>query len=205
MPIGALALSEEIQTRLRDAVRSAYSAAAERPEAKHPFPVGRAFAATLGYPPELLASVPPSCVDTFAGVSNVAVFADIPQSARVLDVGCGAGLDSLIAARRVGAHGRVIGLDFSGKMLVRARQAAAKVGQQNILFCRGDAECVPVKDASIDTALVNGLFNLNPARATIFRELARVLRPGGRVFAAELVLREPHPTTTQFSEADWFA
>ncbi|MBI3625608.1 MAG: methyltransferase domain-containing protein, partial [Candidatus Rokubacteria bacterium] len=120
----SLALSGGIRTRLRDAVRGAYSAAADRPDVKHPFPVGRAFAASLGYPSDLLASVPSGCVDAFAGVSNVAIFADTPQGARVLDLGCGAGLDSLIAARRVGVHGRVIGIDFSDEMLARARKAA---------------------------------------------------------------------------------
>ncbi len=201
----SLALSSGIRTRLRDAVRGAYSAAADRPEVKHPFPVGRAFAASLGYPSNLLGSVPSGCVDAFAGVSNVAVFADIPQGARVLDLGCGAGLDSLIAARRVGVHGRVIGIDFSDEMVARARQAAAEVGDRNITLCRADAENLPIKDGSVDVALVNGIFNLNPEREMIFRELARVMRVGGRVFAAELILSEPLPTATRFSEADWFA
>ena len=205
MAVAASALSEGTPTRLRDAVRSAYSAAAARPDVKRPFPVGRNFAASLGYPPEVLASLPALAIDAFAGVSNVAVFAEIPPNARVLDLGCGAGLDSLIAARRVGANGRVIGIDFSVEMLARARQAAAEVGDRNIIFCRADAECLPVKDGSVDVALVNGIFNLNPEREMIFRELARVMRVGGRVFAAELILREPLPATNVFSEADWFA
>lgn len=194
-----------IEEGLRDAVRSAYSAAASQPEVKHSFPVGREFAASLGYPPELLASLPAASVDAFAGVSNVAVFADIPPNARVLDLGCGAGLDSLIAARRAGPRGRVIGLDFSDEMLTRARDAAAQVGDGNIAFCRADAERLPLDDGSVDVALVNGIFNLNPARGAIFRELARVVRAGGTVFAAEIILRERLPATTQFSEADWFA
>ena len=201
----SLALSGGTQSRLRDAVRGAYSAAADRPEVKHPFPVGRAFAASLGYPSELLASMPSGCVDAFAGVSNVAVFADIPLGARVLDLGCGAGLDSLIAARRVGVHGRVIGIDFSDEMLARARKAATEAGDRNLTFCRTDAENLPIRDGAVDIALVNGIFNLNPARMEIFGELARVVGVGGRVFAAELILSEPLPTTTYFSEADWFA
>ena len=135
----------------------------------------------------------------------MAVFADIPSNARVLDLGCGAGLDSLIAARRAGPRGRVIGLDFSDEMLTRARDAAAQVGDGNIAFCRADAERQPLDDGSVDVALVNGIFNLNPARGAIFRELARVVRAGGTVFAAEIILRERLPATTQFSEADWFA
>src|SRR5574341_871346 len=109
--------------QLREGVRQAYSAAAENPQAKHPFPVGRQFAESLGYAPDALAGIPAAAVDTFAGVSNVAVFAEIPPGATVLDRGCGAGLDSLIAARRVGPAGLVIGVDFSEAMLHRARQA----------------------------------------------------------------------------------
>jgi ubiquinone/menaquinone biosynthesis C-methylase UbiE len=167
--------------------------------------VGRDFAASLGYPPELLASLPALCVEAFAGVSNVSVFAEIPRNARVLDLGCGAGLDTLITARRVGPRGRVISVDFSEEMLARARHGTTEAGEKNIILCRGDAERLPIQDGAVDVALVNGIFNLNPAREEIFCELARVVRVGGRVFAAELVLREPLPPTTVFSESDWFA
>lgn len=204
MGVESLALSHEVRCRLRDAVRRVYSAAGD-PRVRHPFPVGREFARSLGYPAELLASVPPACVDAFVGVSNVAVFADIPPGARALDLGCGAGLDTVVAARRVGPHGSVIGVDFSEEMLAHARLGAAAVGGRTITLCRADAERLPLPDGAVDVALVNGMFNLNPAREEIFRELARVVRVGGRVFAAELILREPLPATTAFSEADWFA
>ena len=171
----------------------------------HPFPVGREFAASLGYPPGLLDSSPSVAVEAFAGVSNVAVFADIPEGANILDLGCGAGLDALIAAGRVGARGRVLGVDFSEAMLTRARRAAIGAGAHNLHVCRAEAARLPVSAGSIDVVLVNGIFNLNPARAPIFRELARILRPGGRVFAAELILCEPRPSRIRFSEADWFA
>lgn len=190
--------------QLRSAVQKAYSAAAEQPLDKHAFPVGRVLAERLGYPTELLETLPPVSAEAFAGVSNVAVFAAIAAGATVLDVGCGAGLDSLIAARRAGADGQVIGIDFSGAMLRRARQAAAVFGV-NVTFCRGDAEQLPLEDAAVDVALVNGIFNLNPARGQIFRELARVVRPGGRVYAAELILREAVSKPGQFTEAEWFA
>lgn len=184
---------------LREAVRNAYSAVAESPTQGHAFPVGRAFAESVGYPAELLESVPASAVDAFAGVSNVAVFAELPEAATVVDLGCGAGLDALIAARRVGPKGRVIGLDFSESMLARARQAADISGYRNVEFRMSDAESVPLEDASMDAALVNGVFNLNPARDKIFRELARVMRRGGRAWAAELILTEPMAETVQVS------
>ena len=190
--------------QLRNAVHAAYSAAAERPAQKHAFPVGRVLAERLGYPADLLDTLPPVAVDAFAGVSTLAVSAPIPNGARILDLGCGAGLDSLILARRVGATGRVVGIDFSEAMLARARQATAASGVE-VTFCRGDAERLPLKGASVDVALVNGIFNLNPARGEIFRELARVVRPGGYVYVAELVLREAVTKPERFTEAEWFA
>lgn len=197
-------MSEEEAARLRGAVSRAYSLAAERPGLKHSFPVGRRFAESLGYPPELLDGLPADSVDAFAGVSNVAVLASIPPGAAVLDLGCGAGLDSLIAARRAGPTGRVVGIDFSEAMLDRARRAAATSGV-DVSFRQGAAERLPLETGSIDVALVNGIFNLNPARAAIFAELARVVRPGGAVYAAELVLSEPLPRTGPPSDAEWFA
>jgi arsenite methyltransferase len=190
---------------LREAVRLAYSGAAETPRGDHPFPLGRAFAESLGYPPDLLRDSPSVSVDVFAGVSDVSVFADLPSGATVLDLGCGGGLDSLIAARRVGPMGRVLGVDFSHVMLARARDAAREAGVSNLELYLADAEELPVEDHSVDVALVNGIFNLNPARATIFRELARVVKTGGSVYAAELILRGPLPPEIQASESSWFA
>jgi len=192
-------------SELRDKVREVYSAAAHSPTGQHPFPVGRAFAESLGYPAALLDSLPSAAVEAFAGVSNVSLFAEIPEGATVLDLGCGAGLDSLIAARRVGMSGKVIGTDFSGTMLDRARGAVQEAAIQNASFEQADAEHLPLGPASVDVALVNGIFNLNPAREAIFRELARVLRPGGLVYAAELLLASPLPANVRQTDADWFA
>jgi SAM-dependent methyltransferase len=189
---------------LRRMVRDAYSAAAQAPRGDHAFPVGLAFAESLGYPPEILASLPPASTDAFSGVSNVSWIAEIPEGAAVLDLGSGAGVDSLIAARRAGPSGTVVGLDFSEAMLRRARAAAAESGAGNVLFGRADAEELPLRAASIEIALVNGIFNLNPRRAAIMRELARVLRAGGAVYAAELILVQALPPEKQ-TAANWFA
>ena len=115
----------------------------------------------------------------------------------MLDLGCGAGLDSLIAAKRVGVSGRVIGIDFSEAMLRRARQGAAEIGTNSVEFYQADADNLLVEDGQMDVALVNGIFNLNPGREAIFRELARVLRPGGAVYAAELILGGATPPRGQ--------
>jgi SAM-dependent methyltransferase len=189
---------------LRNAVYNAYSAAAERPTQKHAFPVGRVLAERLGYTADMLDTMPAVAVEAFAGVSNLAVSVPIPAGARVLDLGCGAGLDSLILARRVASTGHVVGIDFSDAMLARARQGAIAAGL-DVTFCRGDAEALPLDAASVDVAVVNGIFNLNPARAEIFRELARVVRSDGHVYSAELVLREAVSKPDHFTEAEWFA
>jgi ubiquinone/menaquinone biosynthesis C-methylase UbiE len=186
-------------------VRSAYSSAAERPGKKHAFPVGREFAESIGYPAKVLDAIPCAAWEAFAGVSNVSVFADLPAGAVVLDLGCGSGTDTLIAARRVGPTGKVIGVDFSEPMLARARQAVRESRLCNIEMQEGDAERLPIEDGEIDVAVVNGIFNLNPVREAIFRELARVIRPSGSVYPAELILSQPLPQETRTSESDWFA
>ncbi|MCH7605802.1 MAG: methyltransferase domain-containing protein [Chloroflexi bacterium] len=190
---------------LRQEVRRTYSQAAARPEDEHPFPMGRAFAESLGYPKEVLSSLPSIAVDAFTGVSNLSILADIPPGTRVLDLGCGAGLDSLIASQRAGPGGRIVGVDFSEAMLDRAFHAAESMGAPWIEFLLGEAEELPADDASVDVALVNGLFNLNPRRQEIFKELARVLRPNGVLYAAELVLKGPLPSHVKASESNWFA
>jgi SAM-dependent methyltransferase len=181
-------------------VREAYSAAARDPEGEHPFAVGRGLALGVGYPDTLLDRMPETAVAAFAGVAAVSVDASLVPGDRVLDLGCGAGLDSLIAAERVRPGGEVLGVDFSADMLTRAASAAA----ENVAWCRASAAALPLPDGSVDVALVNGIFNLNPDRSRIFAELARVVRPGGRVHAAELVLREPLPEAER-TDANWFA
>ena len=192
-------------SQLRDGVYKAYSAVAEAPQAEHPFAVGREFAERLGYPTELLHQLPTESTEAFTGVSNVSLFASISAGATVLDVGCGAGLDSLIAAQRAGENGKVIGVDFSEAMLARARTAAMKMKALNVEFRQSSAESLPLEDASIDVAMVNGIFNLNPAREKIFQELARVMKAGGVVYSAEMILREPLPPEELGDNSNWFA
>jgi arsenite methyltransferase len=190
---------------LRLGVHQAYSAVAHEPAREHPFAVGRQFAEGIGYPAALLEGLPAVSVEAFTGVSSVSLFAELPAGARVLDLGCGAGVDALIAGQRVGPSGAVVGLDFSIDMLARARQGAREAGLDQVEFCQGDAEHLPFDGASIEVAMVNGIFNLNPARTAIFNELARVVKPGGRLYAAELILREPMPPGHSPSLDDWFS
>lgn len=179
-----------------DDIRQVYSAVAVHPAATHPFVTGPAFAAAAGYPAGLLARAPLAAA-SFAGLSAVSVWADIHPGARLLDLGCGAGLDSFVAAGRGAA---ITGVDFSRPMLLRAsRQLPAAH------FVEASAGALPFAAQTFDGALINGIFNLSLERAAIFAALYRVLRPGAVVHGAELVLRQPLPPGQAASPADWFA
>jgi SAM-dependent methyltransferase len=190
--------------QLLDAVRQSYSRAADNPAGKHPFPVGRSFSESVGYPAHLLDTLPAATVNSFVGVSNVSIFAEISRGSTVLDIGCGSGLDSLIAAGKTGSAGRVIGVDFSEAMLQKARDAAAEAGLEIEFHCC-DASQIPLEDGSIDVILVNGIFNLNPKREQIFVEMSRLLKAGGHVYAAELVLTTPIRRKELRNLDDWFS
>lgn len=193
------------QEELRAAVRDTYSAIAAEPADDHPIPVGRALAEGVGYPPAILDNLPAVAVAAFAGVGNVSLAADLSQGSTVLDLGCGAGLDSLIAARRAGPDGQVVGVDFSEAMLARARLARAEQRANTLSLCLADSERLPLRTGSVDVALANGIFNLNPRRRLLFEELHRVLRPGGTAYAAELILRAPLPAEQRDDATNWFA
>ncbi len=173
-------------SELRDQVAQAYSRLALDPQDSSPFPAGRSLAESLGYPISLLDELPPEVVETFAGVTPISLSAQLQPGQKILDLGCGAGLDSRIAALRVGLQGTVVGVDFSSAMLDRARRAGVP---NNVRFVASGAEGLPFVDESFDVVLVNGIFNLNPDRTAIFREMHRVLRPGGQAFVAELIVK----------------
>jgi SAM-dependent methyltransferase len=194
-----------VEDEVSRAVEAAYSDAAREPAGRHPFPVGIEFARSLGYGEDLLASIPPAASEAFSGVSNVPVFAGIAPGARVLDLGCGAGLDSLVAARRAGPHGYVAGIDFSAAMVSRASAAAQAARALNVRFIRASARRIPVRDGWADVALVNGILNLNLERTAILGELARVVRRGGTVFGAELILTAQFTPEQRAGDSNWFA
>jgi arsenite methyltransferase len=181
-------------------VKLTYSKVADQPHAEHPFRVGREVAKRAGYSDESLSSIPARTVDAFAGISCLPCFAEVSAGARVVDLGCGAGLDSLLIASSAGS---VLGIDFSTAMLAIGRTSAESMGLSNVEFREGDAESTGLETGSVDVALVNGIFNLNPERSAIFEELARVTHPGGVVFAAELVLKGPLPAAVESRETAW--
>ena len=189
----------------RTTVRDAYSRAARQPKGSLPFPVGRRFAKSVGYPTGLLKTIPKLSVESFTGVSNVSLLSDIRETTTVLDLGCGAGLDAIVASRRVGPQGRVVGVDFSTDMVLKARRAVSESGADNIELVVSGGERLPLDTDCIDQAIVNGIFNLNPQRRELFSELARVVKTGGTVWSAEIVLIKTLPDAHRRSEAAWFA
>ena len=139
------------------------------------------------YSPEELALVPDAAIDRSLGVANHLRHAALTPSDVALDLGCGAGIDTILAARRAG---HVIGLDFLPEMLERTRAAAVEAGLRNVETLEGEMEAIPLPDASVDHVISNGVINLSPRKARVFAECARVLRPGGRLTVSDLTVDE---------------
>jgi SAM-dependent methyltransferase len=156
----------------------------------------------LGYDPSDLAAVPAQA-DLGLGCGAPIGFLELQPGETVLDLGSGPGLDALLAARRVGPTGRVIGVDMTPEMLVRARANATRAGAANVEFREGRLEALPLEDATVDAATSNCVINLVPDKAAVFREVARVLRPGGRVVVADIVLERPLPEAVAKDVLAW--
>lgn len=192
-PIPGAAVVDIDRDELRCAIRAEYVEVATRPGQGFHFHVGRPLARKLGYRDEWLAGVPEASIESFAGTGNPFLGGEPRPGERVVDVGSGAGIDSLIAARLVGARGRVIGVDMTGAMLEKARRAAREAGLENIEFREGYAEALPVEDASADLVISNGVLNLAPDKLAVLREMARVLAPGGRLQVGDIAVTRPVP------------
>jgi arsenite methyltransferase len=162
----------------------------ENPEREFIFPTGRAWAEDLGYPPEL-GNVPDAVVESFAGVANPWRLGRLEPGERVLDLGSGAGTDSLVAAQMVGEEGRVTGIDTTAEMLAKARAAAAEMSAANVEFVEAEAERLPFADESFDVVISNGVIDLIPDKDAVFGELFRVLVPGGRMQIADVTIQNP--------------
>jgi arsenite methyltransferase len=175
--------------RLRDEIQSIYARVADDPAGDFHFHRGPAYAAELlGYDLAALAALPPDTTASFAGVANPHRMGPLGEGAVVVDIGCGAGMDLLLAARTVGPRGRAIGVDMTEAMAARARAGAESAGLDNGEVRIGDAMALPLDDASVDVVISNGVLNLTPDKSVAYREVFRVLRPGGRFLYADIAL-----------------
>jgi arsenite methyltransferase len=189
--LGAMAVEVAIDTALlKREIRKTYAAVSQKPETDFIFPTGRAWAEDLGYPAEL-AQVPDAAAESFAGVANPWALGRLSTGERALDLGCGAGTDSLVAAQMVGSAGQVRGIDMTPEMLAKARSAAAEMGADNVEFVEGEIEALPFADEAFDVVISNGVVDLVPDKDAVFDEIFRVLAPGGRIQIADVTIQNP--------------
>jgi arsenite methyltransferase len=175
--------------RLKDEIRTTYGRVAEQPDGDFHFHRGPDYAASvLGYDRAELGELPDFVTAPFAGVGNPYLAGTLPAGARVIDLGSGSGMDCLLAGRQVGAQGEVIGFDMTDAMLEKARAGSSAAGMDHVRFEKADISRLPVDDESVDVAISNGVINLSPEKPQVFSELYRVLRRGGRVQFADIVI-----------------
>jgi arsenite methyltransferase len=173
---------------LREEIRKTYTDVSTDHDAEFIFPTGRWWAEELGYPQPELSRVPDASVESFAGVADHWALGRVEPGAVVLDLGCGAGTDLLIAAQMVGPPGRAIGVDMTPSMLDLARASAREMGLGNVELHEALIEALPLEDESVDVVISNGVIDLVPDKDAVFDEIDRVLRPFGRLQLADVVI-----------------
>jgi SAM-dependent methyltransferase len=179
--------------KLRLQISEKYAEVAETPDKGFHFHTGRPLTQMLGYDPALVDMLPEGTVESFAGTGNPFSMGDLRPGEVVLDIGCGAGFDSLIAAQQAGPAGRVIGIDMTPEMLQKARRGAEAMGLENVEFRHGLAEQLPLEDESADVVISNGVINLCPDKMAVMREIRRVLKPGGRFQIGDIIVHKEVP------------
>ncbi len=188
---------------LRDSVIDRFRKVATAPEQERKFPVGPESAKKLGYEPAEVDALPSAAIESFCGVGNPFSMGDPQPGQTVLDLGCGAGFDTLLAARRVGFTGKVIGVNMTPDMITKARHNASLLGMSNVCFIEGEIENLPLPDVSVDLVISNGVLNLCPNKPRVLSEVFRVLKSGGRLQMADILL-EPHVTPEEVaSKGSW--
>jgi len=189
-PIGVAAVDRE---ELRARISEKYRDVATNPDLGFHFHTGSPLARMLGYPEETVSALPQGTVDSFAGTGNPFLFGDMNPGETVVDVGCGAGFDSLTAARQVGPTGRVLSVDMTAEMRSKTAAGAGQLGLTNVQVLEGYAESLPAADGIADVVISNGVVNLCPDKQAVFREMFRVLKPGGRIQVGDILVHKEVP------------
>ena len=198
-----MALDVEV---LRSEIRKVYADVACNPNKGYHFHTGPDYARDrLGYPQDLLDRVPREVSASFAGVGNPFSLGPIREGEVVLDIGSGAGMDSFIAASLVGLTGWVVGLDMTDAMLEKATAWQERLDLGQLEFRKGLAEEIPLEDASVDVVISNGVINLTPDKAKVFREVYRVVKPGGRLQIADILVQKEIPAAAKEDVPTWTA
>ncbi|MBA3426627.1 MAG: methyltransferase domain-containing protein [Rubrobacter sp.] len=182
---------------LREAIREEYAEVASDPHKGFHFHTGRPLARMLEYSDEWLEGIPEPSIESFAGTGNPFSLGELRPGERIVDLGSGAGIDSLIAAKKVGPEGRVIGVDMTPAMLEKARLAAKHAGLTNVEFREGYAEALPVDDGWADVVISNGVLNLVPDKTAALLEIGRVLGPNGRLQIGDILVQKAVPESAK--------
>jgi len=196
-------LTSQDRKRIEQGIRGKYTKVSDSPEGLFQYPTGRAGLEALNYDSELIQALPDSAVASYCGVGNPFTLGVIRKGEAVLDIGCGAGIDTIVAAMMVGPAGTVAGIDMVPEMLARARENLRMTDLKNVIFEEAYGEKLPFADGGFDVVISNGVFNLIPDKAKALSEVVRVLKPGGRLMMADQILVGELPSEIKARVASW--